>query len=90
MRVPDEMIDQGALDLRALGPDVDSNATRPPPAADATPVPAEVVRAERGGSYHAAAVVAMEASMRPGSPREEAYLIALKNRTSALRGVKAR
>lgn len=58
--------------------------------ADATPVPAEVVRAERGGSYHAAAVVAMEASMRPGSPREEAYLIALKNRASALRGVKAR
>ncbi len=53
--------------------------------ADATPVPAEVVRAERGGSYHAAASVAMEASTRPGSPREEAYPIALKNR-----GVKAR
>lgn len=57
---------------------------------DATPVPAEVVRAERGGSYHAAAVVSMEASMQPGTPKEEAYLIALKNRASALRGVKTR
>lgn len=46
---------------------------------DATPVPAEVVRAERGGSYHAAAVVSMEASMQPGTPKEEAYLVALKN-----------
>ena len=57
---------------------------------DATPVPAEVVRAERGGSYHAAALVSMEASMQPGTPREEAYLTALKNRASALRGVEAR
>ena len=37
MRSPDEMIDQGALDLRALGFHVDSNA-RPAPAAEATPV----------------------------------------------------
>ena len=53
---------------------------------DATPVPAEVVRAERGGSYHAAAVVSMEASMRRGR-REEAYIIALKQsgRQSAMK-----
>ena len=37
----EELVAQGAPDLRALGLNVDSNATRPPPAADATPVPAK-------------------------------------------------
>ena len=36
----EELIAQGALDLRALGFNVDSNA-RSPPAAEATPVPAK-------------------------------------------------
>jgi hypothetical protein len=38
MRLPDEMIEQGALDLRALGFDVDSNARPAPAAAETTPV----------------------------------------------------
>ena len=38
MRLPDEMIDQGALDLRALGFNVDSNARPAPAAAETTPV----------------------------------------------------
>ena len=38
----EELMNQGALDLRALGFNVDSNARPPPPpAADATPVPAK-------------------------------------------------
>ena len=56
---------------------------------DATPVPNDVLRAERGGSYHAAAVLSMEASMDPGTKGEEAYLQSLKNGELRLRGVNA-
>ena len=56
---------------------------------DATPVPNDVLRAERGGSYHAAAVLSMEASMDPGTKGEEAYLRSLKNGELRLRGVNA-